>query len=110
MQQSRTYRVGTPWPGTLRLWTFHEPSVWERLQQNGHLFIDLAYQDDPDFILAFLPQYDWMREQMVQRLPTYEGHYPWWAWFRPKPDLRRWGWRLFQPGTPSVRLELALEP
>lgn len=110
MQRCRPYRVGRPRPGTLRLWAFHEPFVWERLQQHGYLYFDLAHHDDPEFILACLPQYDWMREQMAQRLPGYRGHYPWWAWFRPKPDLRRWGRWMHPPGTPFVRLELALEP
>jgi hypothetical protein len=63
---------------------------------------------ESSFFQDFLPLYDWMREQMAGRLAGYQGHYPWWAWSRPKPDLRRWYSRCYPTGTPCVRLELAI--
>ena len=99
--------MNRPRPGTVRLWTIQDWVVWERLQDTGHLFV--SYTDDamPDF----LPEYDWMREQMASRLPGYEGHYPWWARHRPKVDLRCLGTFPEGPiGTLRVQLELALSP
>jgi hypothetical protein len=99
-----TYRVGRRRLGTIRLWTLQELTLWERLRQCGVLYTNAACVD-PDF----LPAYQWMREQMSRRLPSYDGHYPWWAWFRPKPDLRAEGFfPHFPPGVRRVRIELAV--
>jgi len=74
------------------------------------LYAELAQIEGPDFFNS-ITAYDYMREQMAQRLRGYEGHYPWWARLRPKPDLRgRFPHGCFLPGTPAVRLELALPP
>jgi Domain of unknown function (DUF3841) len=102
--------VRKPRPGTLRLWTFQEQSVCESLCDSGTLYAELDKINDPDFLLDCIWMYDWMREQMAQRLRGYRGHYPWWAWLRSKPDLRKWAWIKYPAGTPYVRLELALEP
>jgi Domain of unknown function (DUF3841) len=89
---------------TVRVWVLQPSSVWEALQSNGVLYVE-PRRIRPDRLGA----YRWMREQMQRRLPAYQGHYPWWAWFRPKPDLR--SPRSFpagEPGTRCVRLGLAL--
>jgi hypothetical protein len=108
--RATTYRVGKPRPETLRLWSIQPLTTWEQLRRYQSLYVDLDKIDDPDFILNYLWMYDWMREQMAQRLPNYGGHYPWWAYFRPKPDLRRKIWEIEAFGTRYVRLELAIEP
>jgi len=106
--RATTYRVGKPRPGTLRLWSIQPLTTWEQLRRHQSLYVDLDKIDDPDFILNYLWMYDWMREQMAQRLPHYGGHYPWWAYFRPKPDLRRRAWDMGPLGTRYVRLQLAI--
>jgi Domain of unknown function (DUF3841) len=98
-----TYRVGRARPGTLRLWTIQPFAVWERLRRCQALYVDSVLSDQD-----FLTQYDWMREQMARRLQDYQGHSPWWAWFRPKPDLRRWHACCAAAGSRGVRLELAV--
>ncbi len=49
----------------------------------------------------FLRAYDWMRQQMKERIPGYQGNWPWWAWHTwatkngtpiHKPDLRNYRW------------------
>jgi hypothetical protein len=45
-----------------------------------------------------------MAEQMKKRLPGCSGRFPLWAWYKPRPDLRRSGH--LERGTPGVRLEL----
>jgi len=88
-----------------------EATVWERLQHEQCLWVDPNCIDSEWFGQA----YQWMCRQMAKRLPTYQGHFPWWAWHRwdtssAKPDLRN---RQMlhggvPPGTPMVRLELDL--
>ena len=83
--------------------------LFDTLQREHTLYVD------PTLVTDFLPAYEWMRAQMAERIPGYQGHYPWWAWrqaseHRDKPDLRaraRYS-RYFAPGTPSVRLELEI--
>ncbi len=101
-----THRLGRPRPGTLRLWTIQEWAAWEGLRQHGTLRVDptRAGPDFPPYPWA----YEWMRGQMARRLSSYEGYYPWWAWCRPKPDLRRWHAHCIPSGTRGVRLELAV--
>lgn len=76
-QRSRTYRVGKARPGTVCRWTIQPPAIWESLRRTGHLYVDLAQYSDPAFLVRHREEYDWMREQMAQRLPGYQGHYPW---------------------------------
>src|SRR5207302_1501663 len=52
--------------------------------------------------------YEWMRRQMKRRVPGYQGHTPWWAWFEPKPDLRRRAFQIGFPGSLQVLLTLAM--
>jgi hypothetical protein len=97
-----TYRVGKPKRGSIQLWTIQDLLVWERLRQEGTLYVDPGYIR-PEYLEA----YDWMRDQMVHRLPGYGAHHPWWAWVSQKPDLRRDS-HLQGPGDRRVRLELAV--
>lgn len=98
-----TRRVGRRRPGTARLWTIQELTVWERLRDCGVL------DTDPECIDPyFRPAYEWMAAQMRDRLPGCVSPYPWWAWYRPKPDLRSWHARFSRPGIRRVRLELAV--
>jgi len=99
-----TRRIARACPGTVRLWTIQPLSVWERLREAGTLWVDPT---DSEFSYEFREAYDWMCQQMRQRLPEYEGHYPSWA-YDYKLDLRSFRYQ----GTlgRQVRLELALPP
>jgi hypothetical protein len=89
----------------VRLWTLQPGEVWDSLCRSGVLYVDLGRIDGPDFPWA----YDFMREQMARRLRSYEGHYPWWAWLHPKPDLRTcYAQNCFLPGTRATRMELSV--
>jgi hypothetical protein len=100
----RLTRKGVTTLSKLRLWTLKEYSLWESLNRHGVLYVnpELADQD-------YIEAYDWMRQQMKLRLKHYEGHYPWWAYHRPKPDLRKRFAGTFLPGTRCVRLELEID-
>ena len=64
----------------------------------------------------FLKSYDWMRQQMKQRVDGYRGNWPWWAWHTwmthdhgkkvHKPDIRTIKWQ--QGSGQHVRLELEI--
>jgi hypothetical protein len=105
-----TWRVGRPRPGaTLRLWTIQPMCVWDRLRSEGVLHVEPALcnhlNDWPE-------SYDWMRRQTARRTRGYAdpSRYPWWAWAKPKPDLRGPLGRCDANGERHVRLELAVEP
>jgi hypothetical protein len=101
--------VHRPRTGAIRLWTVQPKLVWESLLKRGELYVDLTQIETPIEAAPYAWAYDYMREQMAQRLPNYQGHYPWWAWFDPKPDLRRAVFRRYAPpGTRAVRLKLAI--
>ncbi len=83
------------------LWTIQDTAAWDLAQQRGELRGDGRYADP-----LFRPAYRWLMQQMVERIPDYDGRrYPVWAWFKPKPDLRSRGHLL--PGQPGVRVEFA---
>ena len=97
-------RIAVPTQGRVCLWTIVAPMVWSSLCSAGTLYIAstrILYQD-------FLPQYDWLRGQMAQRVPGYHGHYPWWAWALPKPDLRDTCYHYAPRGYPLIRLGVAV--
>lgn len=85
----------------MRVWTIQPLEAWERLQASRALYAD-GRRIWPEFRCAF----QWMREQILQRIPGYAGRYPWWAWAHPRPDLRRAGY--LPRSTRGVRLELEL--
>ncbi len=87
----------------MRVWTIQPVEVLERLEAEQVLYADPARIPE-----EFRHAYDWMRAQMERRIPGYRGHYPWWGWHSPRPDLRRSGH--LPRGTRGVRLELELEP
>lgn len=87
----------------MRVWTIQPLEVLVRLEAEQILRADPAHVP-PEFHYA----YDWMRDQMQRRIPGYGGHYPWWGWHSPHPDLRQSGH--LPRGTQGVRLELVLEP
>lgn len=88
-------------PGLIRAWTIQPLRVWEQLQERGQLFAepDLATMD-------FIEAYDWMKGQMRQRLPRYQGHYPWWFFIGKKHDLKSW---YNDVDEQAVRMEMAFE-
>jgi len=93
----------------VRLWTLQPADVWDLLKKDGALITEaslLNYREMwPD-------SFDWMCDQMRARLIGYQGHYPWWAWYSPKPDLRFWRHQMRGSGADGrarfVRMELCL--
>ncbi|MCK4355575.1 DUF3841 domain-containing protein, partial [Candidatus Bipolaricaulota bacterium] len=67
----------------LRVWTIQPAEVLARLTAARVLYADPACVPK-----EFHHAYIWMCAQMRQRLPHYGGHYPWWGWHTPRPDLR----------------------
>jgi hypothetical protein len=80
------------------LWTVQTREVWEEFQRKGVL-----RAEGRRVIPEFREAYQWLMEQMKERLPGYSGRYPLWAWYHPKPDLRYAG--LLPRGTRGVRIE-----
>jgi len=87
----------------MRVWTIQPVEVLARLTAARVLYADTACVPK-----EFRCAYDWMRAQMGRCLPHYDGHYPWWGWYSPRPDLRHSGH--LERGTKGVRLELEIDP
>lgn len=101
-RRSASSQVNKPGSHTIHLWTIQPLAVWDRLQR------DKVLHTDPDCINpVYLRAYEWIRNQMSARVKEYYGHFPWWAWYRPKPDLRGHS-RSSLPGDRQVRLHLAV--
>ena len=82
----------------VRLWTIQHAGAWDRARRRGVL------RADGRFVYHHHRRaYRWMRGQMARRVSGYRNHYPIWAWYRPKPDLRRAGH--LPRGESGVRLE-----
>lgn len=101
-----TRRIHKPRAGTLRLWTFQPPEVWECLQAEGTLFVNPAHRD---FEREFQSSYDWLCEQMARRISGYSGHYPWWA-YEHFPDLRFYRHHYGTKYPRLLRMELNVDP
>lgn len=102
-----TRRIGKPRPGTIPLWTIQPLAVWHSLCQQETLYVDATHPKFLDSIDDFREGYEWMRQQMAQRIPGYEGYYPWWA-YDYKLDLRSWRYQTYPPYMRYVRLALAI--
>lgn len=87
----------------MRVWAIQPLEVLDRLEAEPVLYADLAHVPE-----EFRDAYDWMRAQMQRRISGYGGHYPWWGWHSPRPDLRQSGH--LPRSTRGVRLELELDP
>ncbi|WP_165423630.1 DUF3841 domain-containing protein [Ktedonosporobacter rubrisoli] len=105
----------------MHVWMTARAVLWEQLQQEKLLYFDqqripgISSPHATIYDRMMLRAYDWMRQQMAQRLSRYQGHYPWWAWVqwkeeRAKPDLRSRDPELhYLPADElAVRLELLL--
>lgn len=95
----------------MKLWTMQTVSVLESLMQEGVLLADpaLVFKDSLAEDL-YRQAYDYMAQQMQERLPAASGSYPWWAWARPPtrrkdggPDMR--SYRNYAP----VLMELEID-
>jgi len=87
----------------MRVWTIQPVEILARLTAARVLYADPACIPK-----EFRHAYDWMRAQMGRCLPYYDGHFPWWGWRTPHPDLRQSGH--LPRGTQGVRLELEIDP
>jgi hypothetical protein len=87
----------------MRLWTIQTKEIWARAEEYGVLEcteIDAEKEIDS----WFRPAYDWMVRQLERRVKNYpHNKYPIWAWYHPKPDLRRGGH--LSRGASGVRVE-----
>ena len=77
----------------MRLWTIQTKDTWARAEESGVLECNELHIDaDKASDNLFRPAYDWMVGQLEQRVKNYPcNKYPIWAWYHPKPDLRRSG-------------------
>lgn len=99
-------RIGKPKDGTIRLWTIQPMEVWESLCREKILLVDPEHPRC-SYKVEYRDAYDWMREQMKCRLPSYEGNCPWWA-YDYKMDLRSYRYQTYPPNERYVRIELAV--
>lgn len=93
------------------LWTIQHEEAWKAFGKNGVLVAneDQLFCED-DFRFA----YDWISQQMIQRIgaPPEGVRYPVWAWYqwegkRKRQDLRCSGYA--QRGTPMVQITFEAE-
>lgn len=84
-----------------RYWSIQDKRAWETALQKGYL------QGNPDFICFdhFVDSYEWMKGQMQERLPDYQGEQPIWLWTK-KPDMRKSAHA--ESGSEVVRLTIEL--
>ncbi len=81
-------RISSGGPSFMRIFTFQTQEVYDTLISQGVVLVDpkkSQFLSDPDWA-SFIPPYDWMREQMRQRLPDYQGGYPWWGLAEPTAE------------------------
>ena len=85
----------------MHLWTLQPLGRLKDLKRDGILYGSETHADYPE-------PYAWLVKQMRQRLQTFSGNYPIWAWPQ-RPDLRRERWSYSEPGQ-SVLIEFEAEP
>ena len=86
----------------IQLWTVQKEAAWDHAQQTGILKAD--GRRVPQY---FRLPYRWLIGQMCQRVASYKGGYPVWAYPEQKPDLRQ---SQFSPGVKGVRIGFVAEP
>jgi len=82
-------------------WTIQTIEKWAEVKKIGYL-IGVREYIWPEFI----EPYHWMMQQMVEKLPNYQGEYPVWVW-KDRPDLRRIGH--LEKGVRGVLLKIDIE-
>lgn len=70
----------------VRVWTLQRPPWLRTLQQRG-----VIHADGRRVCHHFRPAYRWLMAEMYQRIRGYNGGFPIWFWYSPKPDLRHSG-------------------
>lgn len=93
------------------LWTIQHEEAWKVFEKTGVL---VANEDHLFFEDDFRFAYDWLSQQMIQRIgaPPEGVRYPIWAWYqwegkRKRQDLRCSGYA--QRGTPMVQITFEAE-
>ena len=104
---AKARRLHRTMPNTIRLWTIQPIHVWNALLEQGSMFVSHTHPQFADNLDFFRHPYDWMRRQMMERIPGYLGHYPWWA-YEHFLDLRLYRWHTSPHEQRLVRLELAV--
>lgn len=84
----------------VQAWTIQPWTVWEQVAAGRPLLVEWKYAS------GLHVSYDWLREQLLRRIPGYTGRYPWWAYDH-RPDLRRLR-HMMQSGEVHALLELAV--
>ena len=93
------------------LWTLQPEAVYHAILNSGVYRCDFT----KSHMNSFKAQYDWLADQMRQRIgsPPVNVDYPVWAWFaregrRKRPDLRRERWANGWKGDRFVSLEIEI--
>ena len=86
---SRIKRIQNAEPETLiRLWTFQTKKDYAKALEIGKFIGNewTPYYEQEG--IGFRRAYDWMRQQMSQKINNFSGHRPIWAWIK-RPSTRR---------------------
>jgi hypothetical protein len=86
---------------TFRAWTIQRAACWEVFQKRG-----ILWGDGRRACHQFRPAYRWLIEQMRGRVHGYQGGFPVWFWYSPKPDLRHSAH--LSGGEHGIRIEVEL--
>lgn len=69
-----------------KYYTIHPRRLWKKFLKQGYIVGDMEYAMYPK-------QYKWMMEQMINRLPNYQGECPIWLWTE-HPPFYRYGYAM----------------
>lgn len=81
----------------VRVWSIQDTAAQQAADRRGYWSVDPGWYeslgiDEDGFPRAdCLPQYEYMREIMAERVPGYSGDFPIWAWVS-RPNMRQWAY------------------
>lgn len=85
-----------------KYWSIQNELAWEEAKNTGYLVGSEKYIMD----VEFADSYQWMMQQMMNKLKRYEQEWPIWLWLK-KPDMRHSAHAM--SGKKIVRLTIELE-
>jgi len=83
--------IAMPPEQKVRIYSFQDAAAWEAAKARGYWTGDRQYVEDDwdrEHDCSWLPQYDFMREMMAEKIEGYSGDYPMWGYLK-KPNLRQ---------------------